>query len=334
MRELLLFCLLIVLAKVCQPFSFQSSNSVTKVATSNVNSNIFVWKSNWNVHYVNVGSSGPPLLLVPGFGVGTFHYDHQLEELSKQYRVFSFDLLGQGQSWPQDGIVKEDDSLCYSADLWLEQVIYLIETVIKEPVHIAGNSLGGYLALATASKRPDLIKSLVLLNAAPFWSFAAPREESGAIRPSLLLPWNGVLPAPRWILDFGSRYFDLMRDPKNVNTMLKTVYATPTGFDQELIDNILTSANRPGGQEAFTSILFSPKMRESFDEMLGKVSCPVCLIYGKEDPWIGKFSSLTQSIFIVHISGVLVLTYTPLIFLMLYPLLLGAVILTGIIVSH
>ena len=284
MREMLLLCLLIVLVKVCEPFSFQqSTHSITKSPSPSVHSNIFVWKSNYNVHYVEVGT-GPPLLLVPGFGVGTFHYDHQLEELSKQYRVFSFDLLGQGQSWPQDGLVNEEDSLCYSADLWLEQVIYFIENVVKEPVHIAGNSLGGYLSLATASRRPDLIKSLVLLNAAPFWSFAAPREED-SILPSLL-PWNGVLPAPQWLLAFGSRYFDLMRDPNNVNTMLKTVYATPTAFDQELIDNILTSANRPGGQEAFTSILFSPKMKESFDEMLNKVSCPVCLIYGKEDPCI------------------------------------------------
>jgi pimeloyl-ACP methyl ester carboxylesterase len=34
-----------------------------------------------------------------GFGVGTFHYENQLKELSG-YQIYSFDLLGQGQSWP------------------------------------------------------------------------------------------------------------------------------------------------------------------------------------------------------------------------------------------
>jgi pimeloyl-ACP methyl ester carboxylesterase len=37
--------------------------------------------------------------------------------------------------------------------------------VKQGPVYIAGNSLGGYLAVMVASRRPDLVKGLFLMNA-------------------------------------------------------------------------------------------------------------------------------------------------------------------------
>ena len=36
-----------------------------------------------------------PLLLLPGFGVGTFYFDQQIEELSKEYKIYAMDFLGQ-----------------------------------------------------------------------------------------------------------------------------------------------------------------------------------------------------------------------------------------------
>ena len=291
---LLLVSLLALLVHV-EPFSFQTQRTVPPLPSSSTSSskgssrsdNFYTWKNNYNIHYNDVGVSGPPLLLIPGFGVGTFHYGHQLDALSSTHRVFSFDLLGQGRSWPDNGMVNAADRLSYSADMWVDQTIHFIENICQEPVHLAGNSLGGYLALAVAARRPDLVKSLILLNAAPFWAFQPPRTDDTASSsgPGAFL-WDGVLPAPSWMLAFGSAYFDLMRSPTNVRAMLKTVYATEAGFDDALVDDILAAANRPGGQEAFTSILFSPKMRETFDEMLDQVQAPVCLIYGREDPWI------------------------------------------------
>ena len=32
-------------------------------------------------------SDAPALLLLPGFGVGSFHYDQQLRDLGREYRV-------------------------------------------------------------------------------------------------------------------------------------------------------------------------------------------------------------------------------------------------------
>lgn len=265
---------------------------------SSKGSKTYLWKNNWKINYVQEGI-GPPLLLVPGFGVGTFHYNRNIKELSKKYCIYSLDLLGQGRSWP-DGDVNPEQGLCYSIELWRDQILYFIENIIQEPVHIAGNSLGGYLSVATASTRPASILSVTLLNPTPFWAFNPPisktkeylqsSKQDTTITPSnsLISVWDGTLPAPNWILQFGSRYFDLMRRKETVSQMLGTVYTDKTTIDSSLIDDIINSASNIGGHEAFTSILFSPKYPYGFDDMLAAVGqCrPVCLVYGRDDPWI------------------------------------------------
>jgi hypothetical protein len=67
---------------------------VLLLCSSCLNALLIKWKHNWNIHYVHKGT-GPPLLLIPGFGVGTFHYDKNIDELSKLYSVYSLDLFGQ-----------------------------------------------------------------------------------------------------------------------------------------------------------------------------------------------------------------------------------------------
>ena len=225
--------------------------------------------------------ASPKLLLLPGFGVGTFHYDDNVRELSKYCTTFSVDLLGQGKSWPESDILPEMQWR-YSVENWQDQIIHFIEEVIGCDVHLAGNSLGGFLAVMVASKRPDLVKSLILFNPAPFW---------GILPPSQQLVWNGTLPAPKQILKFGSQYFDMMRSPATVNAMLSQVYHAKARVDAALIQNIIVSAKNCYGHEAFTSILFSPKSALPFEDMLAMIYCPVCQINGREDPWITPFWS-------------------------------------------
>ncbi|KAH1073585.1 hypothetical protein J1N35_025913 [Gossypium stocksii] len=48
------------------------------------------WKPKFNVHYEISGSqnvNSPPLLFLPGFGVGSFHYEKQLKVLGRDYGV-------------------------------------------------------------------------------------------------------------------------------------------------------------------------------------------------------------------------------------------------------
>lgn len=70
----------------------------------------------------------------------------------------------------------------------------LMLQVIKEPVYIVGNSLGGYVALYFAACNPDLVKGVTLLNATPFWGFLPNPIKSPRL--SRIFPMPGTFPIP------------------------------------------------------------------------------------------------------------------------------------------
>ena len=55
------------------------------------------WKNGWRIHFRAAGTAGPPLLLLTGFGVGSFHYARNFDELAQTNRVWAMDVLGQGK---------------------------------------------------------------------------------------------------------------------------------------------------------------------------------------------------------------------------------------------
>lgn len=120
-------------------------------------SHYWSWRD-YQVHYVKAGTNRdkPPLLLVHGFGASTDHWKKNIAELQGQFEVWAIDLLGFGRSTKAD--------IQYSADLWCNQLNDFIEQVIQRPVVIAGNSIGGYTALATNALFPEVTAGGVLLN--------------------------------------------------------------------------------------------------------------------------------------------------------------------------
>ena len=97
------------------------------------------------------GNSGPPIVLVHGFGASAYHWRYNIIELAKKHRVFAVDLLGFG--WSDKALVD------YSQTIWSDQIAAFIKEVVDDgPVVLAGNSLGGYNSLATAARFPELVK--------------------------------------------------------------------------------------------------------------------------------------------------------------------------------
>jgi alpha-beta hydrolase superfamily lysophospholipase len=141
-----------------------SMEATSQAATS---SRTWAWRGA-SIHYEIAESADehceqPPLLLLPGFGVGTFHFQRNLPQLahSLQRPVYTLDLLGQGLSWPVRAPTA-DDALVYSVKTWQQQIETFIEEVITEPVYLAGNSLGGYLSVCVAAAKPELCKGTLL----------------------------------------------------------------------------------------------------------------------------------------------------------------------------
>jgi len=52
-------------------------------------------------------------------------------------------------------------------DRWLDEVVSAIDMLVEGPVVLIGSSMGGWLALHAALKRPDRVKAVVGISAAP-----------------------------------------------------------------------------------------------------------------------------------------------------------------------
>jgi pimeloyl-ACP methyl ester carboxylesterase len=110
-----------------------------------------------------------PLLLIHGIYGGASHrtFKNILPLLDQaQQRVYIVDLPGVGESDKPKRAYKMEDM-----DLFVEK---FIDTVIKERTSIVAESLMSASALKIASRRPDLVRRLVLLNPSGVNSLNAP----------------------------------------------------------------------------------------------------------------------------------------------------------------
>ena len=133
----------------------------------------------------DAGTATRHVVLLPGFGVGSFHYDALSARLGRDAStcVWALDFCGQGASWPASDEASRDGSLngfVYSVDAWRDQVVDFARTVVRaeDGVYLAGNSLGGFVATYAAATEESLVKGLILMNATPFWAFVPSDRES------------------------------------------------------------------------------------------------------------------------------------------------------------
>lgn len=87
--------------------------------------------------------------------------------------------------------------------------------------------MSGFLGTGLAALHGDCVKGLILLNATPFWAFMPNRKHLPAWAQPLI-PWDGALPAPEPMYKIGAAYFDALRNPTTITTMLDGQCTTPS----------------------------------------------------------------------------------------------------------
>src|SRR5437879_2801201 len=104
------------------------------------------------------GGSGEPLLVLHGGITDSDMILQPLEPaLGARYRILAFDRRGHGRTADTDAAFHYDDMAT--------ETIAAIEKLIGGPAHLLGWSDGGNVALLVALRRPDLVRSLVLISA-------------------------------------------------------------------------------------------------------------------------------------------------------------------------
>ncbi|TFW31449.1 alpha/beta fold hydrolase [Massilia horti] len=117
----------------------------------------FIQLSHGMVHYRAAGpEQGQPVLLVHGFSVPDYVFDHSREALAAAgFRVVSFDLYGRG--WSDRPIVT------YDRDLLAGELGELMDALHMQQADVVGLSMGGAVAGRFAALHPERVRRLVLI---------------------------------------------------------------------------------------------------------------------------------------------------------------------------
>lgn len=108
------------------------------------------------VNFADYGT-GDALVLLHGMGGCWEWWLEVLPELGEHHRVIAVDLPGFGGSEPLDN--------GYDMDLVADIVAQLLDRLGIETATVGGHSMGGLVTIALATRRPDLVRRTVLVDA-------------------------------------------------------------------------------------------------------------------------------------------------------------------------
>jgi len=129
--------------------------------------------------HVEERGEGETLLLHQGLGQGTWAWRYSAPVFAERFRTIVFDTRGTGCSYVPDEPYGIADLANDAAEL-----------LDGRAAHVAGFSMGGYVALTLSLTRPELVRSLVLAGTGAGGPNRVPRPDHvrGAFEAALRMP--------------------------------------------------------------------------------------------------------------------------------------------------
>lgn len=113
------------------------------------------------ITYDDAGEGAPPLVLVHGFTGARTDFTFVHGPLADARRVVAPDLRGHRDT------TNPADPATYTFDQLVDDLVGFLEAVVGEPAHVLGHSMGGMVVMRLALARPELVRSLLLMDTAP-----------------------------------------------------------------------------------------------------------------------------------------------------------------------
>jgi pimeloyl-ACP methyl ester carboxylesterase len=212
---------------------------------------------------VHVRDEGPrddphPIVLLHGTSDSLHTWSGWTEDLRRQRRVIRFDL-------PAFGLTGPDPRDDYSIAAYVQFVTAVVDTLGVNSFVLAGNSLGGQIAWATALALPKRVVSLVLVDAAgyPLQPQSIPIGFRVARTPGLRKVMEFVL--PRGVVD----------------SSLRNVYGDPSKVSPELVDRFYELTLRQGNRAALAIRMDQNLSGDASQIKMLKV--PTLILWGAKD---------------------------------------------------
>ncbi len=202
--------------------------------------------------------SGEPLVLLHGIGSARQAWDPVIGVLAQRFDVIAVDLPGFGDSAPLPAGVEP-----LPAVLAASVAEFMDELNIVAP-HVAGNSLGGWIALELAAIHP--VASLALLSPAGLWRGRTPLYNRVSLR------------ATRWIASHATDTLSrLMRYRLARIVVLGQTHGRPARIAPEYARMAVRAVGTCPGFEA------TMKATEPRCYLAGPITAPVSVAFGRRD---------------------------------------------------
>jgi pimeloyl-ACP methyl ester carboxylesterase len=201
-------------------------------------------------------ADGEVIVFVHGFGADKDSWSFAAHHFTDKYRMISPDLPGFGES----DVSKERD---YSIAAQTGRLIQFLDAMGIEKCHIAGNSMGGFIALQAALDHGHRLTTLTLVNNAGV---------TGANESELQkLVTEGQNPL-------------VVRKPADIDQLMAFVAHKPRPIPGQFKKVMFNEAK---GREALLDKIFLAIAQDSLEnpvnDRLHEVKCPTLIIWGKHD---------------------------------------------------
>ncbi len=224
------------------------------------------------------------IILIHGFGACKDHWRFNQKNISSLATCYALDLIGFGESsQPNSQLLyekKTSKNFHYCFENWSQQVFDFCNEIVKKPVLLIGNSIGGVIALNTSKKLSNKCLGLILIDCAQR-TMDDKRLEEQSLLMRFIRPVIKTLVRQRFL---SSNLFKNAANPKFIAKILKLAYPSGNNIDEELINILLKPTQGEGAPEAFRGFinLFDDYLAP---DLLANLKNPVHLIWGEKDPW-------------------------------------------------
>lgn len=207
------------------------------------------------LYYEEHGKGEETIVFSHGLLWSSAMFQPQIEALKEHYRCIAYDHRGQGKS--------EVTPSGYDMETLYEDAVALIQALNAAPCHFVGLSMGGFVGMRIAIRRPELLRSLILIE-----TTAGPEKPENKRKYAMLnfiARWFGLEVVADRVMPimFGQKF---MTDPQRA--------ALRAEWRKRLVSN-----HRIGITRAVRGVI----ERQGVEDQLSKIKVPTLILVGDQD---------------------------------------------------